>query len=559
MACATGNEELEPENEQSIRSICQMCFSIHEELKSLFSCGHNLCNQCLKTAIEDSEVCLHCPLCSEKCPKNGEFSSNSVIKEACKDKDDQDIIVTNKKLIDNLQKNCTAKVQKIEEILFEIDRCKQEKLRQGNQLRGEIHETADGLVEMIRKQERQLCEKLEENVAKDVERIGRQHKLTLETLLQKSKHFTESLEAFLNGSVAGVESDIKNRILSNSVEVIGAKLYPSGVELTSADSNIVTFDTNRKLVEKLVKDGIGKLVLKRTAISAVNPHRLSRMLSVHFKTPEVLLTLKAEDLGLESFSPISLASDKRSRIAVADPENYNILLLDKNGNLQTRFTSNRSGLGPATFSGLSFTREDEILAVHGSTHLHFINPKNGRFRLSYKTSPKHGVKYCFVSCDDKGRVIVTCEPAMKGYRACVCVYSNSPFGEPELKFGFSGANCLEFPFRALCHKGSFFVSDMEKGCIMVYNSKGNFVRQFGSKERGHGELVLPIGIAIDSLREIAYVCDWGSNSLQVYNLDGSHVFTYTVEGRPTDVALLEDNTVVLCSKDDKWVKFLFLP
>ena len=555
MASSTDNIFERKDENESEASSCQMCLSANEELKAFSSCGHGVCKHCFEDIIQSTEVCLRCPVCKEELTST-KINTKAEKMESCEN--DQRIDENERSCILNLQEKCKTKIEKIEEVLLEIDHCQQVKRKRACQLKQEIHEMADGLVEMIRKQEREFCEKLEEDAAREVEKIDSVHKLTLEAFLEKSKQFVSATETVLSGPTGDASVLTKENIILHSMEIIEANLYPSGVELIASDSHSFTFETNCKLVEKLVKEGIGRLKANHSPVSKVNPHRLSRMLSVHFHTPEVLLTLRAQDIGLDTFSPISLASDGKA-IAVADPENHSILLLDKNGKLRKQFTAKDSTFGPATFSGLSFTKGNEILAVHGSTHIHFINPETGRFRLSYQTSPNHGVKYCFISCDEKGRVIVTCEPAMKGYRACVFVHSESPFGEPELKFGFTGENRLEFPFRALYHKDEYFVSDMEKGSIMVFSKDGSFVRQFGNRERGEGELVLPIGLVIHPQSETAFVCDWGSNSLQVYKLNGSHVYTYTLQGRPTDVALLEDRTVVVCSKDDKWIKFLFVP
>ncbi|KAJ7334396.1 hypothetical protein OS493_014707 [Desmophyllum pertusum] len=140
----------------------------------------------------------------------------------------------------------------------------------------------------------------------------------------------------------------------------------------------------------------------------------------------------------------SIATDGENHVAVADPENNNILILNRNGNFVKRFTSPPNSSQPAMmFSGVAFSKDNkDLVAVNGARDVHLINPKEGTFKVSYRSSSQWGVKYCFVSTDPSGRFLLTCEPLAKQYRACIVVHSDAPFGKPDLRFGFSArARC----------------------------------------------------------------------------------------------------------------------
>lgn len=212
------------------------------------------------------------------------------------------------------------------------------------------------------------------------------------------------------------------------------------------------------------------------------------------------------------------------------------------------------------FSGVAFSKDKkDLITVNGARDVHLINPIDGTFKVSYRSSSQWGVKYCFVSTDRYGRFLLTCEPLAKQYRACIIVHSDTPFGKPDLRFGFSGEGALLFPFKVLYHDKHYFVTDMEKGCIMVYNEYGDFLRHFGSKDdeiNGNGRLVLPTGMTFDPREGILLVCDWGSSSIQTYKPDGTFLEAFPIDGRPTDIALFSDGTLVVSSKDDQWIQFM---
>ncbi|KAK3739581.1 hypothetical protein QZH41_002066 [Actinostola sp. cb2023] len=429
----------------------------------------------------------------------------------------------------------------------------------GDQLQEQIHNLAEKIVSCVRGKEDELCQQVQEEIASHEEESQNQTTV-IEKLMEDSSAVISKIEDVLNNQDE-TTSEVRNNIVIESKRIIDAKMYDN---LSPFDVVTASFSPNLSILSKIEKEGFGKVYstnyCRYTNTSRINGRKHS---TNHCKPLEPYITVKADDLGLEYFAPLSLATDGKKHIAVADPANSSVLLLDNNGQLMKRFKPKNPE--PHTFSGVAFTKTGELLAVCGSTEVFYLNIREGGLKMTYRTNEKYGVRYCFVTVGPDGRVLLTCEPSLRHFRSCIFMYKDIPFGKPDLMFGLNGYDHrLEFPFKAIYHKHEYFVSDMEKGCILVYNSQGVYRRQFGGKDEDEplneeNNLVLPTGIVLCPDKECFYICDWGSSSVQVYKADGTFVAMFTIEGRPTDIILLENGSVVVSSKDDQWIKFYKFP
>ncbi|MFN7925005.1 MAG: 6-bladed beta-propeller [Bryobacteraceae bacterium] len=89
---------------------------------------------------------------------------------------------------------------------------------------------------------------------------------------------------------------------------------------------------------------------------------------------------------------------------------------------------------------------------------------------------------------------------------------------PEGRSAFRGANDIAFG-----RDGLLYISDgYGNARVVVYDRKGNRVRQWGKRGTGPGEFVLPHGIAIDR-DSIVYVADRENGRIQRFHLDGSYI------------------------------------
>lgn len=535
---------------------CPVCLEEFQDPKVLPTCHHNVCRQCLENIIMRAKPAyLQCPTCRQR----------SFIRE-----EDIDELQTNVFLVKLLQQtepqkereklskaiqSCVTKVEVLEELMKELKLCRERKLEHGELIREKIHRMADTLIEMIRKGEAELTDKLDAFVSQQNEVFMR-----VQTRLESfSRKVQEQVDVSLK--IHDQDDDVEISRMKNTLAslardtVLEDNLHK---EINELDSFTVTFDANKELLQMTENYNIGNLTMCDNSGVKVG---LCTPLQVMKVSLTVLRKITPSNFGFESFSPLSIATDGEKHVAVADPENNNILLLNKNGDFLKRFAVPVNSSQPAMmFSGVAFSKDKkDLIAVNGARDVHVINPKEGTFKVSYRSSSQWGIKYCFVTSDPSGRLLLTCEPLAKQYRACIVVHSDAPFGKPDLRFGFSGEGALLFPFKALYHDKHYYVTDMEKGCVMVYNEDGEFLRHFGRKDEENysdGHLVLPTGMIFDPSEETFLVCDWGSSSIQSYKPDGTFLGAFPVDGRPTDIALFSDGTLVVSSKDDQWIQFM---
>ncbi|XP_068695342.1 tripartite motif-containing protein 2-like [Montipora capricornis] len=534
---------------------CPVCLEEFQDPKVLPTCNHNVCRQCLEAIIMRSKPdFLRCPTCRRssfiRLEDIDDLQTNEFLMKSMEQIEPQ-------KERDKLSKGiqaCVTKVEVLEEIVNELQLCRERKIDHGENLREKIHKTADDMVKKIRKSEMDLIEQLEDFTS-------RQNKIFsgVETRLASfSRKIQEQVDMSLKFIDEGNDSEMSK--MKSTLANLAQDKPEENVhrEVNELDSFTVNFEANKEVFEKVKNHGIGNLTMNDQSGVKVG---LRTPLSVMRVSLHTLRKITPSTFGFETFSPLSVATDGYEHVAVADPENNNILILNRNGDFLRRFTVPADSSQPAMmFSGVAFSKDKkDLVAVNGALDVHIINPKEGQFKVSYRSSPQWGVKYCFVSTDPFGRLLLTCEPLTKQCRACIVVHSDVPFGKPELRFGFSGEGALLFPFKALYQDKHYYVTDMEKGCVMVYNEDGKFLWHFGRKNEeisGNGHLVLPTGMTFDPKEEVFYICDWGSGSIQTYKPDGTFLGAFPIDGRPTDIALLSDGNLVVTSKDDQWIQYV---
>ncbi|XP_019849949.1 PREDICTED: E3 ubiquitin-protein ligase TRIM71-like [Amphimedon queenslandica] len=79
-----------------------------------------------------------------------------------------------------------------------------------------------------------------------------------------------------------------------------------------------------------------------------------------------------------------------------------------------------------------------------------------------------------------------------------------------------------------------YVADTYNHRIQKFSPGGKFVSQFGSKGSGPGQLILPIGITIDTAATgLVYVGD-GNHHISVFTSDGVFVRKFGSEGNNID-------------------------
>ncbi|HEX5592036.1 MAG TPA: RHS repeat-associated core domain-containing protein [Solirubrobacterales bacterium] len=90
--------------------------------------------------------------------------------------------------------------------------------------------------------------------------------------------------------------------------------------------------------------------------------------------------------------------------------------------------------------------------------------------------------------------------------------------------GGTGASYLAAPRDVDTDKeGNVYIADTSHNRIQVFNSKGEFLRQFGAIGSGNGMFSSPRGIAVNKAAGTLYVADAANNRIQQFNLKGEFI------------------------------------
>src|SRR6266550_3725435 len=94
--------------------------------------------------------------------------------------------------------------------------------------------------------------------------------------------------------------------------------------------------------------------------------------------------------------------------------------------------------------------------------------------------------------------------------------------------------------------GDIFVSDGHvmnaNGRIVKFSKDGKFIKTWGKKGKGPGEMDTPHAIAMDS-RGRLFVADRANNRIQIFDQDGKFLDQWKQFGRPSGVSIDKNDTI----------------
>lgn len=109
-----------------------------------------------------------------------------------------------------------------------------------------------------------------------------------------------------------------------------------------------------------------------------------------------------------------------------------------------------------------------------------------------------------------------------------------------------------FPYIACDSDGNVYVSDYNNHCIQVFTADGKFLRMFGGRGEGKGELREPYGITIDSEDKV-YISDWKNHCISIYTPEGQFVTSFGSQGNepgqfhfPSGLAVNDSGLLYVC-------------
>lgn len=239
--------------------------------------------------------------------------------------------------------------------------------------------------------------------------------------------------------------------------------------------------------------------------------------------------------------PSGVAVNAQNDIIVADTNNHRIQIFDKEGRFKFQFgeCGKRDGqlLYPNRVAVVR-TSGDIIVTERSPTHQIQIYNQYGQFVRKFGANILQHPRG--VTVDNKGRIVVVECKVMR-----VIIFDQT--GAVLQKFGCS--KHLEFPNGVVVNdKQEIFISDNRAHCVKVFSYEGMYLRQIG----GEGITNYPIGVGINASGEILIADNHNNFNLTIFTQDGQLVSALESKVKHAqcfDVALMDDGSVVLASKD----------
>ncbi|CAI2347519.1 unnamed protein product [Caenorhabditis sp. 36 PRJEB53466] len=249
--------------------------------------------------------------------------------------------------------------------------------------------------------------------------------------------------------------------------------------------------------------------------------------------------------------PSGVAVNGQGDIVVADTNNHRIQVFDKEGRFKFQFGECGKRDGQLLYPNrvaVNRTTGDFVVTERSPTHQIQVYNQYGQFLRKFGANIlQHPRGVCV---DNKGRIIVVECKVMR-----VIIFDM--FGNILQKFSCS--RYLEFP-NGVCtnDKNEILISDNRAHCIKVFSYEGQYLRQIG----GEGVTNYPIGVGINSLGEVVVADNHNNFNLTVFAQDGTMIGALESRVKHAqcfDVALVDDGSVVLASKDYRLYLYRFLP
>lgn len=239
--------------------------------------------------------------------------------------------------------------------------------------------------------------------------------------------------------------------------------------------------------------------------------------------------------------PSGVAVTLQGDVVVADTNNHRIQVFDKEGRFKFQFgeCGKRDGqlLYPNRVAVNRMTG-DIVVTERSPTHQIQVYNQYGQFLRKFGANILQHPRG--VTVDSKGRIVIVECKVMR-----VLIFDM--FGNVLQKFGCS--KYLEFPNGVVTSdKQEIYISDNRAHAVKVFNYEGQFVRQIG----GEGITNYPIGVGINHLGEIVVADNHNNFNLTIFTQDGTLLNALESKVKHAqcfDVALMDDGSVVLASKD----------
>lgn len=461
---------------------CPICLDDFKEPK-LLDCSHSLCRKCIEDLSKSANESrfINCPLCraktkipqegAKKLPKNTKLEK--LLKEAPATR-------ARKEIQDAIQE-CGLSLEKTKDISKRLNKALE---HEGGQLKHRIHEVCENIIDLIRKQTKQLCQDVDRYASSQQE----SHPAAL--LVSKTENLTKDIENALKHNDSQSIIKDKDVFIQHLAE---AKIAASRIQQVYHDlpekTSTVEFHRNRQVFQCLSSTVFGSITFKNASRKATGTSIINRGLTSDLEIikPGTRFRSLHVPSKLESkFQPFAIASNDEGKISVSCHGTHSILLYNENGEFCQTIGRRGSGKGELECpTGVNFLSPHILAVADGCL---FGNPSrlqafdtSGRFVRCLTQLPKNTHWFTQISILNSQQVIITCNHVALEYESYVQVINTD--GAVALAFGATGEGKLNSPVKAIFLNNEYFVSDYDKSsnCCMikVFDDKGRYLRSFG--------------------------------------------------------------------------------
>lgn len=535
MAAVSRSEHHELQKIVSImgdETTCPVCLEEFEEPKCLPSCAHNVCERCLENMVRKNSITISCPQCREESflPPEGvsAFPTNHLLLRLVENTPAR----KEKKAINQTLNVCKDRVKAVEKAVKEMQEYYEKATDLSKLMTCEINNMADNLIQIINDHRKILLSQVDGFMTEnyDTDSLERERE-GVNSFVQEARSCMQRASEILSQGEVGkiLES---GDVLVEQLKEISSTADARTLEVRKLSSQAEMDFSHCQLSELQGKcvEMLGKLTLSATKYTH---SQASAGLIDYSRCGEVTQTIET---GYLAFA--IAVSNVSGDIAVLDEEERRVYVYSSQADYVTSFHIKYFDLWDITFS-----KDDEIIVLNrGCNHL-FHYDREGTFIKKYVKAPNDRVKFTRISTDASGRLLVSssprdcCDEPEDEVQPCILVYSS------DRKFQFSfGEDKLACPQDVVYHEGKFFVTDGDLECVKVFDSSGKFLFDFGT-----GDLLDPVGIAVDAINNAILVCDCSNNAIVAFTPDGELISKIETDEEPLHVALSASGTsLVVC-------------
>jgi len=372
---------------------------------------------------------------------------------------------------------------------------------------------------------------------------------------------TSTLNKYANLS-SSTPTPISFGMTSNPIDVHSYEMWSNAAQLSSTGPTSAPLSTSlnstngptnlngQETINDLV-DGLASL----DGYSGM-PHHLmmpSRSNTSTLKRQKMIYHQKFGEFGVlegQFTEPSGVAVNAQGDIIVADTNNHRIQIFDSNGRFRFQFGECGKRDGQLLYPNrvAVFRQSGDIVVTERSpTHQIQIYNQYGQFIRKFGANVlQHPRGVCV---DNLGRIIVV---ECKVMRVFIFDINGNVLNK------FTCSKYLEFPNGVCCNdKQEIFISDNRAHCIKVFSYDGQFLRTIGSE----GVTNYPIGVVQNSQGDVLIADNHNNFNLTIFSQDGqliSALESKVKHAQCFDVALMDDGSVVLASKDYRIYVYRYL-